>query len=210
MPNSNTVANKFELSPYSRTSSSWGNFWPIKPEVVFEGGNLEKLQDGSVNYHEDLDIITTSTNSSVNAFSRFNATSAATAFASNFLAKLRDVYPNAWPETLRALMIHSSSWSEGMINQFQIDLRKVGDKQRLLRTVGYGIPNLEKAIECKSNYLTFISEETLQPYKLDGTTIKTNKIHYYEFPWPSEILANLGASDVTLRVTLSYYIEPNP
>ncbi|MFH6969870.1 S8 family peptidase [Flavobacterium sp. FlaQc-28] len=210
LPNSNTVANKFELSPYSRTSNSWGNFWPIKPEVVFEGGNLEKLQDGSVNYHEDLDIISTSTNSSVNAFSRFNATSAATAFASNFLAKLRDVYPNAWPETLRALMIHSSSWSEGMINQFQIDLRKVGDKQKLLRTVGYGIPNLEKAIECKSNYLTFISEETLQPYKLDGTTIKTNNIHYYEFPWPSEILANLGASDVTLRVTLSYYIEPNP
>lgn len=209
LPSANTVANKFELSPYSRTSNSWGNFWPIKPEVVFEGGNLEKLQGGGINYHEDLDVISTSTNSSVNAFSRFNATSAATAFASNFLAKLRDIYPNAWPETLRALMIHSSSWSEGMINQFEIDLRKVRDKQKLLRTVGYGIPNLEKAIECKSNYLTFISEEIIKPYKLDGT-IKTNNIHYYEFPWPSEILASLGAADVTLRVTLSYYIEPNP
>jgi len=209
LPDSVTVANKFELSPYSRTSSSWESSWPIKPEVVFEGGNLKKLENGSIDYHEDLDILTTSTNANINAFARFNATSAATAFASYFLAKLREVYPNAWPETLRALMIHSASWNSEIIDQFKIDLKKVGDKQKLLRIVGYGIPDLKKAIECKSNYLTFISEETIQPYKLDGT-IKTNKIHYYEFPWPSDILANLGDANVTLRVTLSYYIEPNP
>jgi hypothetical protein len=207
--NESTVASEFELSPYSRTSSSWESFWPLKPEVVFEGGNLKKLENGSTDYHENLDILTTSTNAVVNAFARFKATSAATAFASNFLAKLRDVYPSAWPETLRALMIHSASWNEQLINQFKIDTNKIGDIQRLLRIVGYGIPKLEKAVECKSNYLTFISEEIIQPYKLDGE-IKTNEIHYYEFPWPKEILENLGAADVTLRVTLSYYIEPNP
>lgn len=210
LPNDNTVANKFELSPYSRTSDSWENSWPIKPEVVFEGGNLKKLDNGDINYHEDLDILSTSTNTSINAFSRFNATSAATAYASNFLAKLRDIYPNAWPETLRALMIHSASWNSELIKQFNINLNTVGDKKRLLRIVGYGIPNLEKAIECKSNYLTFISEEVIKPYKLDSNAIKTNEIHYYEFPWPSEILANLGSANVTLRITLSYYIEPNP
>ncbi len=209
LPNTDTFAKEFELSPYSRTSSSWENFWPIKPEVVFEGGNLIKLENGSVDSHENLDILTTSTNAIVNAFSRFNATSAATAYASNFLAKLRDAYPDAWPETLRALMIHSASWNQAMINQFEINLNKVGDKQRLLRIVGYGIPSLEKAIECKSNYLTFISEEVIVPYKLDET-IKTNQIHYYDFPWPSDILADLGDANVTLRITLSYYIEPNP
>lgn len=209
IPNANTVANKFELSPYSRTSSSWESSWPIKPEVVFEGGNLIKLDNGDIDYHEDLEILTTSTNAIINKFTTFNATSAATAFASNFIAKLRNNYPNAWPETLRALMIHSASWNAGMINQFNIDTNKVGDIQRLLRIVGYGIPDIRKATECKSNYLTFISEEVIQPYKLDGT-IKTNEIHYYEFPWPKEILENLGATDVTLRVTLSYYIQPNP
>jgi hypothetical protein len=209
LPETNTVANKFELSPYSRTSSSWENPWPIKPEIIFEGGNLKKLENGSIDFHEDLDVLTTSSNTAINAFARFNATSAATAFASNFLAKLRDSYPNAWPETLRALMIHSASWNSEMVNQFKIDLKKVGDKQKLLRIIGYGIPNLEKAKECKSNYLTYISEEVIQPYKLDGT-LKTNKIHYYEFPWPTDILANLGHTNVTLRITLSYYIEPNP
>jgi hypothetical protein len=209
LPDTETVAKEFELSPFSRTSSSWESSWPIKPEVVFEGGNLIKNKDENIERHVDLEILTTSTMGIVNAFTTFNATSAATAFASNFLAKLRDIYPNAWPETLRALMIHSSSWNEEIINQFNIDTNKVGDINRLLRIVGYGIPNLEKAIECKSNYLTFISEETIQPYKLDGT-IKTNQIHYYDFPWPKDILENLGAADATLRITLSYYIEPNP
>lgn len=210
LPDAATVANKFELSPFSTTSSSWDSNWPIKPEVVFEGGNLIRLENGDVEGHDDIEVLTTSSNSIRHHFTTLNATSAATAFAAYFLAKLRDSYPNAWEETLRALMIHSASWSEEMIAQFQIDTNKVGDVLRLLKIVGYGIPNLQKAIECKSNYLTFISEQIIKPYKLDEGEIKTNEIHYYEFPWPKEILESLGETNVTLRVTLSYFIEPNP
>lgn len=210
LPDENTVANKFELSPYSRTSSSWDNNWPIKPEVVFEGGNRILLDNGDTEGHDDLEVLTTSRNPLVNNFATIWATSSATAFASNFLAKLRNVYPNAWEETLRALMIHSASWTEEMIAQFSVNISTKSDILRLLRIVGYGIPNLKKAVECKSNYLTFISEQIIQPYKLNGGDIKTNEIHYYEFPWPKEILESLGGTDVTLRVTLSYYIEPNP
>ena len=210
LPNMNTVANLFELSPYSRTSSSWGNNWPLKPEVVFEGGNRVLLDNGETEGHDDLEVLTVHKNVMVHNFTTISATSSATAFASNFLAKLRSAYPNAWVETLRGLMIHSASWKQEMINQFQIDSNKKGEIQELLKIVGYGIPNIEKAIECKSNYLTFISEQTIQPYKLEGSDIKTNEIHYYEFPWPKDILESLGAEDVTLRVTLSYYIEPNP
>jgi len=209
LPDVNTVAQKFQLSPHSTTSSSWDSNWPIKPEVVFEGGNLIRLESGDVEGHDDLEVLTVSRSSVRNYFTTMNATSSATAFAANFLAKIRDVYPEAWEETLRALMIHSSSWTQEMITQFNIDVNRVGDVLRLLKIVGYGVPNFAKAIECKSNYLTFISEQTIQPYKLDGT-VKTNQIHYYEFPWPREILEELGTADVTLRVTLSYFIEPNP
>lgn len=210
LPDFATVAKKFELSPHSTTSSSWDLNWPIKPEVVFEGGNLILLDNGDVEGHDNLEVLTTSSSSISHYFTTINATSAATAFAAYFLAKLRDTYPNAWEETLRALMVHSASWSEEMIAQFQIDTNKVGDLIKLLKIVGYGIPNLQKAIECKSNYLTFISEQIIKPYKLDDGDIRTNEIHYYEFPWPKEILENLGDANVTLRVTLSYYIEPNP
>ncbi|KAF2508722.1 S8 family peptidase [Flavobacterium zhairuonense] len=210
LPDNVTVAKKFELSPYSRTSCSWDANWPIKPEVVFEAGNLILLDNGDVEGHDDLDILTVTRSDVRNYFTTMNATSAATALAANFLAKIRDVYPEAWEETLRALMIHSSSWTQEMIDQFNIDVNKVSDVLRLLRTVGYGVPNLQKAIECQSNYLTFISEEKITPYKLEDGKVKTNQIHYYEFPWPKEILENLGATDVTLKVTLSYFVEPNP
>lgn len=210
-PDRNTIAGQWELSPYSRTSSSWENSWPIKPDVVFEGGNLEGVRGGNASRHDDLELLTTSRVAVTNNFTTINATSAATALASNFLAQLRNKYPDAWPETCRALLIHSARWTPAMYEQFGFDAgRKSSESLKLLRIFGYGVPNIERALSCQSNYLTFISEEVLQPYEKVGSDVKTKDIHYYEFPWPKEILESLGETSVTLRVTLSYFIEPNP
>jgi predicted transcriptional regulator YdeE len=35
-------------------------------------------------------------------------------------------------------------------------------------------------------------------------------MHLYELPWPKDVLEGLGETPVRLRVTLSYFIEPNP
>ena len=35
-------------------------------------------------------------------------------------------------------------------------------------------------------------------------------MNLHEFPWPRTELEQLGETEVELRVTLSYYIEPNP
>ena len=37
-----------------------------------------------------------------------------------------------------------------------------------------------------------------------------NKMHFFELPWPREILEQLAETNVTMRVTLSYFIEPAP
>ncbi len=58
--------------------------------------------------------------------------------------------------------------------------------------------------------MTFISEQTIQPYIKESGNPSTYHAHYYEFPWPKEILEGLGETMVTLRITLSYFIEPNP
>lgn len=156
-------------------------------------------------------MLTTSRNAVTNNFTTINATSSATALASNFLAKLRDSYPDAWPETCRALLIHSARWTQAMYDQFGFEAgKKSSEALKMLRIYGYGVPNLQRALSCQSNYLTFISEEVLQPYEKTGSNIKTKDIHYYEFPWPKEILENLGDAATTLRITLSYFIEPNP
>jgi hypothetical protein len=36
------------------------------------------------------------------------------------------------------------------------------------------------------------------------------ELHFFDLPWPRDVLAELGASPVRLRITLSYFIEPNP
>tara|TARA_B100000378_G_scaffold109964_5_gene88192 strand:+ start:7779 stop:9833 length:2055 start_codon:yes stop_codon:yes gene_type:complete len=209
LPNKTTIAKKFELSPFSRTSSSWESQWPIKPEVIFEGGNLLNYNNVPKCDH-DLEVLTTSNLGNINQLSTINATSSATALASKFLGEIRSIYPNAWPETLRALMIHSSSWPKELISQFNISSTKSTEALRLLKIIGYGVPNLEKAKNCNSNYLTFISEQELQPFSKQKSKNSTQDIHYYDFPWPDDILTGLGESEVTLKVTLSYFIEPNP
>ncbi len=210
--NHTPIANEGELSPYSTTSVSWEKKWPIKPDVVFEGGNLLRAPDNSIIGHDDLDLLSTSKSFSIKPFDTINATSAATAQASWFAAQIAHLYPDAWAETLRGLIVHSSSWTPAM--RSQMNVRSNRELKNLLRVFGYGIPNLEKALYSTESALTFISQEVIQPFAFKSkngkvtTETETNDIHFYELPWPSEQLLELGNTDVKLRITLSYFIEP--
>jgi len=35
-------------------------------------------------------------------------------------------------------------------------------------------------------------------------------MHLYRLPWPASVLRDLGEIEVTMRVTLSYFVEPSP
>lgn len=203
------VADVGELSPYSSTSVLWDNKWPIKPEILMDGGNIV-YQDNFYSDCDDLSLLTTHNKLSKNLFATICATSAATAQASKLSAEIYCKYPNAWPETIRALMVHSARWTDKMKQQFlPPESTKKSDIRVLLRTCGYGIPNLERAVSCKNNYVNMIIEEELQPFDYDNRVI-TNELHIHKLPWPKEVLEALGDEEVELRVTLSYYIEPSP
>lgn len=203
------VADVGELSPYSSTSVLWDNKWPIKPEILMDGGNIV-YKDNFYSDCDDLSLLTTHNKLSKNLFSTICATSAATAQASKLSAEIYSKYPNAWPETIRALMVHSARWTDKMKQQFlPPESPKKSDIRVLLRTCGYGIPNLERAVSCKNNYVNMIIEEELQPFDYDNRVV-TNELHIHKLPWPKEVLESLGDEEVELRVTLSYYIEPSP
>ncbi len=73
--NHTPVANEGQLSPFSSTSLVWEQRkWPIKPDVVFEGGNLLQAPDNSVTPHEDLDLLSTSKSFNIKPFDTINAT----------------------------------------------------------------------------------------------------------------------------------------
>jgi hypothetical protein len=75
-----SVAPAGGLSPFSTTSNVWGSHWPLKPDVVFEGGNAAKDALSAVSM-PSLSLLTTNADIASRLFTATNATSAATALA---------------------------------------------------------------------------------------------------------------------------------
>ena len=203
------IAPEGGLSPYSSTSLEWDPKWPIKPEVLFEGGNIARGPRNQVMDHEDLKLLSTSHLPMLDQFAPFFATSAAAAQAARMAAILHGEYPIAWPETVRALIVHSATWTKSMMRQFLRGQAR-SDFGQLLRTCGYGVPNLDRALYCAENSLTLISQAQLQPFDQREGRHVTRDMHYYDLPWPLDELRTLQETKVSMRVTLSYFIEPGP
>ena len=210
------LAQPGELSPFSSTSHVWDGKWPVKPDIVLEGGNVARAPDGFMSEHDDLSLLSTGHQPTHKQLDAINATSAAAAQAAWMAAQIHARYPEAWPETIRGLIIQSAEWPVAMKRQF-LNANGRGeysksDYGRLLRICGYGVPNLSRALACASNSLTLISEAEIQPYtkKPGRSDFSTKEMHLHRLPWPREVLLALGETPVALRVTLSYFIEPGP
>ncbi len=199
------------LSPFSSTSLEWDKKWPSKPDILMEGGNVVIDRSGFCSTCEDTSLLSTSHKPTIRQFDTIHATSASTAQAAWMAAQIQTKYPHAWSETVRGLMVHSASWTEQMKQAF-LGAGNKTDYARLLRVCGYGVPDLQRALYCASNSLTLIAQDTLQPFdkKEDGSGFQTRDMHLHELPWPKEVLEDLGETEVTLRITLSYFIEPSP
>ena len=200
------VAKRGDLSPWSTTSVVFQAPWPIKPEVVFEGGNVVHDDGGDIDFPcDDLCLLTTYYKPADKTLVSTWATSAATAQAARFCATVSAEYPDLWPETVRALVVHSAEWTEAMRGH----LARAGGKTaraQLLRRYGFGVPSLERALRSASSAVTLVTQDVIHPFD-DG---KMREIHFHDLPWPREALAALGDEAVRLRVTLSYFIEPYP
>ncbi|MCW4001537.1 MAG: S8 family peptidase [Candidatus Bathyarchaeota archaeon] len=205
------VSDEGELSPYSSTSLVWEKKWPIKPDVVFEGGNLLKAPDDIVTPHEDLELLSTSKSFNIKPFDTINATSAAAAQASWFAAKIAFEYPDAWAETIRGLMVHSAHWNHAMFNQMNVQPGNRTSFRNLLKVFGFGIPQIDRALYSQESALTFIAQENIQPFNYkagSSSQAETNEIHFFNLPWPGDLLLGMDQIPVKLRITLSYFIEP--
>ncbi len=86
------------------------------------------------------------------------------------------------------------------------------DTARLIRHCGWGTPSLDRALWSAGNSLTLITEDRLQPYvKKRKKGVVTRDMNLHALPWPKEALLALPSeAQVALRVTLSYFVEPNP
>ena len=206
----NAVDAAGDLSPASRTSLTWAHEWPLKPDVVFEGGNhaVEPATNHTIKV-DDLGLLTTFRRPEERAFTTSFDTSAATANAARMAAQILAARPGLWPETVRALIVQSADWTPRMRAHVPENPSKA-QVRILTRRYGFGVPNLARALASAENDVSLVIERTVTPFIKEKGGIKTNEMIFHELPWPVTKLTELQNTSVELRVTLSYFVEPNP
>ena len=205
------IAPKGGLSPFSTTSLPWQRHWPLKPDIVMEGGNVAEESLGAVPL-PSLSLLTTSHRPTERSFTTAHATSAATSLAARLAAQVMELYPSLWPETVRGLIVHSAEWTDAMKVAYLPATRNPskGDCQKLVRRCGFGVPDLDRALWSVANSLTMVVQETLVPFERRKSRTVAREMQIHSLPWPQASLEALGEMPVEMRVTLSYFIEPNP
>jgi hypothetical protein len=174
--------------------------------MVLEGGNLGvDPATGAGDDVDDLALLTTHRIPEQQPFTATGETSGATALAARMAAQILADRPQLWPETVRALIVHSAEWTPAM----KAHLGEI-DKNALLRRYGFGVPSLNRARRSQENNVTLVIERTIQPFRAEGSKISTKDMVLHQLPWPKAILEHLGGADAELRATLSYFVEPNP
>lgn len=202
------VAAAGHIGPLSTSSLLWEDkASPIKPEIVMEGGNWAASADrASFDAPGSLQVLSTSHQPNIRHFNFIGETSAATAQVARFAAELMAALPGLWPETYRALVVHSARWTEAMASEVG-NANGMDARRRCLRRFGWGVPDLERAVWSSSSDVTLVAQAELSPF---GGHREMGEMHLYDLPWPVEALTALGEREVRLRVSLSYFIEPNP
>jgi hypothetical protein len=189
----------------------------VKPDVLMEGGNIGfdgQLADTGI---ETLSTLTTAREFLTRPLGLICQTSEATARGARLAALVWQSEPNLRPATVRGLIVHAASWTPAMHEQFpNLDER--------LAICGWGVPDLEFASACATDRATVIFEDEMpnavrvvEPRKQsaasagsNATEIKFKRLaKLFRFPVPEDVLLADPDRIVELRVTLSYFPEPN-
>ncbi len=183
------------ISPFTSCGPA-GSEWPIKPDICFEGGNLAFV--GSLT--ETAATLTTSHRYATGSpLSEIAMTSEATAHAARMAANVWTAEPDLWPQTVRGLIAHSASWTPTLKRQFT-------GRNDLTSACGYGVPDLAMASACARDVATIVIEDEMPNAVRQGNKLP-RKLKIFRLAMPTHFSDH--DADVDLRVTLSYFAEPN-
>lgn len=201
------MASPGELSPFSSTGVLCAARWPNKPDVVHEGGNMAVSPDATtIDSPPMLQILTTGQPSENRLLWTTHGTSPATARVAHIAAEIWARYPLLWPETVRGLLTHSSTWTPAMAGRIEDPTVNKTARRPLFHRYGWGVPDLDRAVRSATDALTLVTQNTIHPF----ANSKMRELHIHQLPWPTMALHDLGNTVVRLRVTLSYFVDPNP
>lgn len=183
--------------PSSFSRAGFSPLWNvIKPEVVDYGGDylhskpFDDIAQISSNCAEPL------ISSTLYGGPAFSTDGVGTSFAApkvaHIAALLNEQFPEASPQLYRALIIQSAQWPAWAEQE--------EDKTLVLRTIGYGVPSLERASTNDSYRSTLLTANAIE--------IRNKQYHLYEIDIPSAIRAASLENKIRISVTLAYTASP--
>ena len=187
--------------PSAFSRSGLGIWDSIKPEVVEYGGDC--LISGSNPPTVDTPTLgrkcypelVRSTMHGGPAFDRDDVgTSYAAPKVTRIAARLQSLLPDESCLLYRALIVQSARWPEWS-TQLSSE-----EQANVLRRIGYGIPDIERATTNTDFRTTFITQEE--------RSLGPGDCHIYQVPIPSTVRAPGYDYDIRIDVTLSYAARP--
>tara|TARA_R110000744_G_scaffold380514_1_gene501626 strand:- start:31980 stop:34580 length:2601 start_codon:yes stop_codon:yes gene_type:complete len=186
-------------SAFTRTGLGiWGS---IKPEVVEYGGDfLYSASQPSTASTPTIgrDCYPELLRSTINGGPAYDKDGVGTSFSapkvSRIAAHLQNLLPDHSCLLYRALIVQSAKWPEWSIGLEQ------EERTDLLKYIGYGIPDIDRATTNTDFRVTFISSE--------DTEIAAGECHLYQVRIPDSLRAAASDHNVGIEVTLSYAAVP--
>jgi hypothetical protein len=194
-PPYSSIAQKDKPSAFS--CSGFGIWNTIKPEVVEYGGDLVKDENTPPNIIIRNDVCPELVRSTLNGGSAVGTDKVGTSFAapkvSHIAARLAAELPNESCLLYRALIVQSARWPEWTMAD---DVNKL----HVLRQIGYGLPNVDRALGNAPNRITLMTTGERR--------IVAKQAHVYQVKLPEQLRSQGESLEILLEVTLSYKAQP--
>lgn len=187
-----------ERHPSSFSRTGFGMWDSIKPEIVefggddvIDGGNPPRLTNPP-------EVCPELVRSTLNGGPSFAKDVVGTSFAApkvaNLAGHLAAQFPNQGTLLYRALIVNSARWPTWA------DDRPLQHRPKIVRAIGYGVPDLSRATENTETRITLITE--------GNYGIKATEGFIFGIPIPEELRRQGDAYRIRIDVTLSYVAEP--
>jgi hypothetical protein len=188
---SSSISQKDKPSAFS--CSGLGIWDTIKPEVVEYGGDLVKDESIPPNIISRKEVCPELVRSTLNGGPAVAADTVGTSFAtpkvSHIAACLAAELPDESCLLHRALIVQSARWPEW-----------AEEKLDTVRQIGYGIPNIDRALGNSPNRITLITR--------GNRRIKARQAHVYQVKLPEKLRTQGEEHEILVEVTLSYKAQP--
>lgn len=185
-----------EVSSFSRSGP--GIWDVIKPEIVEYGGTDVK------NKRDDYPILSNPPEVCPELLRRspdgpaFSCDAVGTSFSApkvtHIAAEIQKILPTAPALLYRALVAQSARWPDYSRNYDEVK------RQALLRRIGYGIPNLDRATHNNDYRITLITPSIQE--------IGAGEAHIFRVPIPEQLSTVGEEYTILLEITLSYTAAP--